>query len=286
MILDADISGAIPESLLTVLENLDLVEVVLDDIASSAHAKWIRLAQTDLKTSRQSYIEGIQEVESQPGQRTIALVGWLANAVENGLDPFDLRETLLGPNAKNRHPILASVVRGLPKVRTGGWYANVPFRHGTPGSTGLAGQPMGSPYGPRGDMSRAAGGVMTAGQATAFGQAVYAAAKALQTKTASRKGATLPSSQGGPLLRPHHTTGIYTGMSRTRKPYVNVQTGKTTTQPQYGTFRRISTSNPSGWLHPGIEPHGFAEQVNQHVERIAPTVIAQAIKAALDGKAA
>jgi hypothetical protein len=272
-VIDVDISEALPESLMQMLESLDLVEAVLDDVAASARAKWQRLAQTELHTTRQSYIEGIQEVESEPGLRSIALVGWLANAVENGMDSFDLRETLLGPNATTRRA-----------SRSGGWYANVPFRHGTPGSTGLAGQPMGSPYAPAGALSRA-GGPLTADAAKALGKAVYAAAKRLSSRGPHGKGrTTVPASEGGPLLRPHHATGIYTGMRHERKPYVNPTTGKTTVQSTYGTFRRISTENTTGWIHPGIEPHRFVEQVADHVGVIVPAVINQAIQAAMSGK--
>jgi len=279
-VIDIDVRGAIPESLIAILEGAGLMEAVLDDIAASARAKWIRLAQTELHTTRQSYIQGIQEVEAEEGVRSISLVGWLANAVENGLDPFDLRETLLGPNAKNRHPILRALVPGQPRVRTGGWYANVPFRHGSPGSTGLAGQPMGSPYAPAGPQSRA-GGPMGADQAKAFGVMVYKAAQQLGGRGRPK---TLPKPPGDPLLRPHHTTSIYTGMRRERKPYVNQATGKTTMQTQYGTFRRISTENQTGWLHPGIEPHRFAEKVSEHVGHVAGLVMAQAVQAAVRGK--
>jgi hypothetical protein len=268
-VIEVDFSDALPESLMALLEGQGLVEAVLDDVAASARVHWIRLAQTELRSSRQSYIQGIQEVEAEPGSRSIALVGWLANAIEAGIDSFDLRDTLLGPNARNRR-----------QAADGTWYANVPFRHGTPGSSGLAGSPMGAPYAPAGPGSRA-GGPMSSDQASAFGKAIYAAAKQLGKKGRSK---TLPRPPGDPLLRPHHTTSIYTGMRRERKPYVNVETGKTTVQTQYGTFRRISEKNTTGWIHPGIEPHGYAEKVSEHVRRIAPTVIAAALKGAMEGK--
>lgn len=259
-----DLTGVIPHELLALLQSQDLVEVVLDQVAEAARLKWIRLATTELRTSRQTYADGIQPIESEPGVRTITLLGWLANAIESGLDPFDLRETLLGPHARNRRPIRSG------KVQTG-WYANVPIRHGTPGTTGLAGTPMGEPYGPRGALSRAVSGGLSSEAAAALGKAVYAEAR-------RRRGKPLSEAHGGPLLAPHHKTGIYTGMRR-----VTGSGPGGGAHRQYFTFRRISTNNPTGWIHPGIEPHNFVDRVGQHIVELTPRVVHAVLSAASGG---
>lgn len=290
--IEVDIRQLIPDQIIGILENERFRESILDDIASSARAKWIRLAQVNLKSTAQSYIQGIQEVRAESGIRTIQLTGWLALAIELGLAPFDLRETiLLNPNAKAKKPIWSKPGRSGGQVQIG-WYANIPFRHGTPGTTGLVGAPMGSLYGPRGDKSRRQGyGLLTTEQSTEFGKQIYQEAKKLKT----RKGRIGPAQMmekdveriysgiGGkshPLLRSHHKTSIYAGMRKERKPYVNKKTGKTTVQSQYITFRRISTENKTGWDHPGISARNFSNQVIEHIAKVTPSVIKNIISRA------
>jgi hypothetical protein len=299
-----NLAELIPEGLMGVLTSAGFVEKVLDDLATAAHLKWRNVAATELKTTRQTYIQSIQEPVSSPKERAIVLVGWLPVAIETGLDAFDLRTTLLGPNAKSRH-----------ESASGGFYANVPFRHGTPGTTGLAGPPMGQAHGQRSAMSRAAAGDLSGSQAAEFGKELYKMAKSLQAKreagpkwskpgqsggrvqvgtTATRAGEQLSGAAalhayrqaggvGTGLLRGHHTTSIYTGMQKERKAYVG-KTGKTTTQSQYITFRRISTENPTGWMHPGIEAHNFADQAAEHIAKITPGVIRSALRGATLGR--
>jgi hypothetical protein len=259
-----------------------IMEELLDDLADAARAKWIKIAGQRLHSTAQTYIEGIQPVQAEPGVRTISLVGWLPVKLEEGWEGMNLRLSLLGPNAKNRHPLLKTVVPGQPRVRVG-WYANVPFRHGTPGSTGLAGMPMGEAYGPRGPQSKRIEWTvntqhrpMSPERARAFGKDVYDALRSLEqvARSRGRKGpVSLPERMGGPLLARHHTTGIYTGMRRIRKPYANEKTGKTTMQSQYFTWRRISDVNPVGWIHPGFAAHRFSNEAMKHVEKIAPATI-------------
>jgi len=249
-VIEIDLSELVEPALWLEALGAEIEEVVLDLLSSAARAKWEKLAGERLRSTAQTYIQGIQHVESEPGRRVITLLGWLPVAIERGLDPFDMRTTLLGPNASKRRP-----------DGKGGWYANVPMRHGTPGTTGLVGSPMGQPYGPRGEHSRALTGGMTAAAAEAMGKAIYR--RALKLKG----GKSLPEKHGGPLLAPHHTTGIYTGARRDRKTY------QASTGTQYVTFRRISTANPRGWMHPGITARNLSAEVVQHVGRITAATI-------------
>lgn len=293
--LEFDLRGAMPDSLVGVLDRMGLEESLLDSVAASARAKWIRLAQVELKATAQTYIEGIQDVRAERGVRMIQLAGWLPNAIEQGLPAFDLRDTILhNPRAKARRPLWSQAGRSGGQVQVG-WYANIPFRHGTPGTTGLAGSPMGSLYGPRGDKSRRQGGdLLDTEQAAEFGKQVYRDAKKLRTKRGRRPAGQMgekavqqsyegAGGKGKPLLRPHHQTSIYAGMRRERKPYVNPKTQKTTVQSQYITFRRISTENTEGWDHPGIEARNFAQQVLDHVAKITPAVVETIVTKALEG---
>jgi hypothetical protein len=273
-LLTYDIQTAIPE-ILSAFFSDDMVEKILDDLAAMAQAKWVNLAKQRLGSSKQAYIWGINigGIEAEPGARTLSLAGWLPNAVEQGLSAFDLRQTLLGPNAKNRKPSFI-YVKGQPKVRSGEWYANVPFRHGTPASQGQAGPPMMSPY--RQKTSPGAPGriegFMGAEEAASWAKDLYTAAKKL------RRGERLtPSEHGMPKLAPHHSTNIYENMQKIAAP------GHT----QYMTWRTISTRSARGWIHPGIEGRHLAQEVISHVREQAPKfvqrVFQQALKAGGEG---
>lgn len=271
--IEIDLSELALDQIISALSE-EMVVQVLDDVAASCRAKWIRLAQTELGSSRQTYIQGIQEVEATgPMERTIALLGWLPNAIENGLAPFDMRQTLLGAGSSIR------------REGKNGFYARVPFRHGTPGSSGLAGLPMGEAYGQRGAASRAVGGghgpaaAMSNEGAAAFGKAIYSAAKQLRAKRAGKSAGRLHAP--APLLKGHHQTSIYHGMSKVRKPYANPRTQRTTVQSQYVTFRTISNASGVGWIHPGIEPRRLSEKVADHATEVMSQSLAIAYAAAV-----
>lgn len=251
-----DIDQLIPEALSSVLGE-DLIEAILDNLAALARHQWILQAQRQLSSSKSDYIRGIQEITVRKKEREIVLVGWLPNAVEKGLDPFDLRKTLLG--------------EGKGKVaKAGHRYRAIPFRHGTPGTEGEAGPVMGMRYGPQGasSLSWASGGLMEKAEAVALGKAVYRAAKALK----GRKGLNTGQAKGRvqvqvPKLAPWHKTDIYAGMRKERHTYEKA------VQSQYVTFRTISEKQPAGWIHPGILARGLIGQVENYVARIAPKAI-------------
>ena len=264
-----DISGGTIQELIALLGPAMLSSIV-GDAASLARAKWIRLAQTELHSSKRDYIDGIQNVVGDGAERSISLVGWLPNAVEQGIEPFDLRDTLLGsPKAK--------------RTKDGKRYRAIPFRHGTTTSQGQAGAPIGQRYGPQGPQSVAvaASGHITGGEALALGKAIYNRAKRLRgnKRLAKRTMIAVPGNGGEvrpvPLLAPHHTTDIYAGMKRVEKKY------RVATQGHYITFRMISDRNPVGWIHPGIAPRQLHRQVEEHISRIIPSLFQTAISAAI-----
>lgn len=285
-LLDIKIDDRIPQAL-TIVLSPEVLEMILDTIAAAARAEWVRLAQSELHSSREEYVRAIQEVEAEPRVRVIALTPGFADMVENGTPAFDLRETLLGPN---------SHLRRLAKH--GGYYGHVPFRHGTPTSKGAAGTPMGAAYGPVRPGSHRAGGLLGQGAAAELGKRIYDVAKRLKPTTdtmgRSQRGGRLPVGivaqvTGGavdllrgpnpqhpdPRMRRGHRTDIYAGMIKERHFY------KRASQSQYMTFRTISTRVQHGWIHPGITPHEFAPRVQQFIARVAPATIRSVLDGAL-----
>jgi hypothetical protein len=250
-----DVQLDIPDALIALL-GPEFEQTMLDDLGAVARAKWIRLAQTTLGSSKRDYIQGIQEVTGEGQERIIALTGWLPNAVENGLPSYDMRTTLLGGGKGHA-------------AKDGSRYRAIPFRHSTPGSAGGVGAPMGARMGPQGPGSLAVRGGMDQGSSAALGKRIYDMAKRL------RPGQRLnTASLGIPKLAPHHKTDIYSGMRRETKQY------GTATQAQYGTFRTISTKSKEGWIHPGIQARHLAEQVQSQLQEAMGQVISAALQAA------
>ena len=173
----------------------------------------------------------------------IILQGTLPNMLENGSPAYDMRQTVLSsPKAKTS--------------KAGFKFMAIPFRHGTPGSAGLAGKPMGQPYAKTtsfGDSLAFSGG-MDPKAARRAGREIYNAAKSGQPiKTGDA---------GLGRLRERHASGLYEGMKRVKEP---------TGGGQYMTFRMISTNPDSirsdaggqSWTHPGIK----ARQIFMHVDQ-------------------
>jgi hypothetical protein len=268
------------------LQTVAAVETLLTNLAEAARAKWMAVARTSLgPQTREAYLNGIQEIEVEPGLRIITLTGWLPNAIENGIEGFDMRKTLLlNPRSRLRRP-----------MKGGGWYGNVPFRHGTPGSRGLSGTPMGSAYAPPGHLSRRVGSGMYENEAKKLGKDIHKAAKALgetvrvtpegRRRTSlvapSRKtiwGERLkPWTAGAGKLRTHHKTDIYAGMVRVRHTYEKA------TQAKYMTWRRISTRVSTGWRHPGITARNLVDEVESYIRKLAPKLVAAAVREAMGG---
>ena len=212
-------------------------------VADLARDRWVQLAQQKLTSTRRDYISGLQPVVREGNQASITLVGTLPNMVEQGQSAFDMRDTLLGPNV----PIVEfSGGRGKKQSEDGNFYRSIPFSHGSPSSSGVAGGPaMGSQY----------EGHPAVQDVAKMARQVYSQAKGLGKGEALQAGLA-------PKLRPHHSTDIYAGMIRNEKEYAK------TTQSTYSTFRTISTANDVGWMHPGIMAANLGERVAEDVGRM------------------
>lgn len=239
-LIEIDISGRLPD----VKFDINVLREQAAALAEMCRSEWIRQAQRELHSSAADYIAGIQPVEISGNWASVTLVGDLPNDVENGKAPFDMKPGLLaGPNAK---------------MGKSGRFNTVPFRHGTPGTTGKrVGTPM-----PITGLSAKDKPV----------SAIYVAARKLSPSLEGSGGKTIWGGRTGdfggygiqtqlPVKggRPGAYTfkaSPYAGMVKTAKTY-----GKAT-QNQYTTFRRVSeNSNPNSWWHPGLQAKHLAERV-------------------------
>lgn len=242
-----------------------IMDAVIEDILEGARAKWVSLANEQLNSTRQAYINGLQQVKMEPGRGTLTLAGGLPVGIEEGFPEMDMHDTLLGPNVpvaplgqKGKRPI-----EGHP----GQYYRAIPFRHAGPTARGATGTPMGSSYAQ----------MIGEKAARAMGRDVYKAAKQLSPTTGVPYGPTqwggrLPAGMA-PKLKVAHSTDIYAGMVRMEKTY------KTATQSTYMTFRTISDLVPEKWHRRATMGIHLVNPVEKYVEEIAPAAFAAFVEA-------
>lgn len=270
MITVRQVNIPIPASLIAGLSQAALTQVA-KDVADGARAHWSNQAKRELRTTREDYLRGLQRTAvTGNGTATVALLGWLPNAIENGLPEMDLRDVLLGPKI----PVAPHGAKGKRETDAGGeYYRAIPFRHQTPGTKGSMAPVMGSAY------------EQTEVNAKALGREVYKAARKLEATRSDPY--TGKVSYGGRLeelaglLKPHHKTDVYAGMIREVKTY------EKDTQPTYMTFRMIATHktvslpgrglrnrrvrvrNEIGWHRPATPGVKLAEASAKYAESIA-----------------
>lgn len=244
------------------------VQAVVVKMTHLARSNLVTRAQKQLRTSARDYVAAIAPVEiiEDDGGSTgfVDLVGAFANMVENGAQPWDLRDSLLKPGTRN-----------LRISAKGFLYLSVPFGHAMPGASGRNHAVVGSAYTGEGQSpkTRAHRGDLSADDAAKMGRAVARAARQLAPSTGLpggkvSYGGRLDEGTGGAgLLRPRHATDIYAGMIRNTKFYEKA------TQSTHTTFRTIS-NNPDtiredeggpNWLHPGITARQLVPQTANYI---------------------
>ena len=234
-------------------------ERIIKGLGAAAAQYWKKIAQERLRSTSRDYIAGIQP-RIEGDKAIIELVGSMPNMVEQGIDGFDLRDTLLkGPNVK---------------YGKNGPYNTVPFRHGTPGSGGRnVGIPMPAPIHNAAQklmptLSRPGAPIGTSGgQTVIYGQRLH---PGLPMQAKAR--AILQGKQ-----QPWHATSVYMGMIRKGK---EIAGGKIQTTG-YTTFRRISrysSNKEKHWMHPGIKARNLARDVQSHLESIASDIVISATR--------
>jgi hypothetical protein len=232
----------------------------LQALGAAARAEWISQASDELRSTSRAYIQGIGEAVVGENSVSITLTGRLPLMVEEGWPQTDLRTTLLrSPKAKTS--------------KAGHKYMSIPFRHGTPGTSGRnVGRAMPRPIH---NVAKHLGATHSPARRLGLQgprqPALHAGMKM------SRKAKTILESKE----KKWHSSSIYTGMIRKVAEYRNPDTGETSMQSSYQTFRTISENvkvDPNHWLHPGIKARRIIPRVQRTVRTIASKVFADAIK--------
>jgi len=280
----------IPPELLKVLGEEKVLRAVVESIAEGARDKWIQLAGESFHRTRRDYVNGIQPVRMRARMAVVSLVGNWPNKLENGMDPYDQRTTLLGPRVpvvppgeRGKHVIWEKRGEGASARKVAkGYYRHIPFRHLAPTSQSALGTQMG----------RALEKHVAPEMAQKLGKMVYALAKELQpyaTIYEGYPGAAPAFARGGYFGEDYPEEAGLTGAGRAKRLQFpveefgtvahmhakyyggmvrNEKTYERATQSQYFTFRTISTRGPA-WKHPGLPGKKLGEQVSQYVAKIA-----------------
>lgn len=224
---------------------IEAFEQAIESLAIATRDKWVSLAQEKLQSSRSEYVRGLQESTSfQKNGRLdyqINLVGFLPNAVEGGLNPYDMKPGLLG---------------GKAAAKNQGKYVTIPFRH-YPSAQSAERVPTKVP-----NYKQDLANVMKRSGLGGIKKAP--SGQALQGKVGIAKG----TQKYVQKLKPHHKNTIFEGLTQYQKTY------QKSTQSQFMTFRRVSQkSDPSSWLHPGIKAVRIVPEVESWVQEQLSTIV-------------
>jgi len=237
-----DFSELSQEFTLSENEVHSLVSSSLNKIVDLFHQKlWTHLSE--LKKTREAYKNGLEFYSKGYNVREVVLVGFLPNAIESGLSPFDMK---LGfQRSKKRHP-----------KKGGGWYLTIPFRFAA--STSLGESPMFSSKMP---------------------EEIHKIAKQLKKGESLTKG-KIPTPFDQPGRREQiatnkkiystyvHKSSIFEGMIKSNQPK----------HEHYKTFRRVSDlSDPESWIHKGLKPRNFFGKTLNEITPIIPSLVDETI---------
>lgn len=222
------------------------------DLSNAAYANMVARAQAGLGSTRAEFLKGLSLDQIGENTYLITLDGKFANALEEGWSPYDMRESLL----KSKKTVQVGNRAGEPWVQQGqnGKYAHVPFQH----------RPF-SKEAKTGDLN-AAIRKMTTYNRQGRKQKLTSIFKddfgnPLQGKVATIKDSDIPE---------------LANITKFQKIYENKETGKSTVQSIYMTWRTIS-ENGDAWNHPGFEGiKAFLEAekfVEQQIDIIINTLV-------------
>lgn len=234
---------------LTQADTEQLAEDVVQVVTRALEMQWREEARNSLSQTREQYMNSIVVTKTSSTSNTITLVGMLPNMIEQGAEPFDMKE---GFSRSNKKKLKAN----------GGWYLTIPFAYGQHGSLGTSQKFSGV-------LPRHITKTLKRKQSK-FGQG------AVLSNSDLPKEHQIPQSRGTTKLVTGATMPEYTHKS-------SIYEGLT--QPVKGgpvmSFRRVSdSSDDNSWIHTGITAYNLAEKAISKVD--IPELVGETIDVFLD----
>ncbi len=234
------------------------VEVFIKSVGSIAHSaqsEWQRIAQERLKTSRETYVNGLNQSKSFTtkiiGNVTvfeIMLVGDMPNNFEFGMNAFDMKTVrpgwLGGGKAKT--------------AKDGSKYITIPFRHSLTSAATMAYTGIAKKHDLKNELVRVV--------------KQYGLDK--MVRTAAGQVVSGPVTRAPRKLSPHpYIPSVHRylrGLTRVQQPTRGkTPKGLQTGSSQLMTWRTMSEKSPAGsWIHPGVKAANILPEVERwlHVE--------------------
>jgi hypothetical protein len=213
--------------------NVDPIDVrnfvsnVVSELAVEYLRYWDKEASV-LKSSKSQYKNALYTNKIDDLNYEVGLIGWLPNAIEQGLEGFDEKE---GFRKSSK----------IHESKDGGWYLTIPFRHAMAGALGE---------------SEIFSGVMPS--------EVYREAKKLADTGKGLQVGNLPQEYQVPKIRPQVVTKskVFEQYQHKSSIYAEMQRKVDSTgRGNYQTFRRVSdNSDDNSWIHTGIEARNFHDK--------------------------
>lgn len=226
----SNLESVAEEMLLGVAEAQVMSKYVLDEVTNHIHREWENHAKRSLQKTRQSYISGLQVVETGRLQNTIVLKGAFNNMLESGSPPFDMKKGFAKSDKRKFNS-------------KGEWYLTIPMRHATPRALGE---------------NKAFSGVLPASVYKIILKKSKTSNQPLTKKEIPKKFQEIRQNKTSGYI---HKSSIYEGLRRTTKTYNKVTQGK------YVTFRRVGqNSDPNSWMHGGFPVLDLASRAVQSAD--------------------
>lgn len=221
----------------------DLLDFTVKSVAQNFAKEWQDEALRSLGSTRADYAKNIVLIDEGFARGAVVLTGWLPNAIESGISPFDMKAGLLhGPKAK--------------KGANGVMYNTIPFRLGNPEAlsesamfSAILPEPVYDAIQEKSQNIPTSGGIRTEGLKPSEIPTTYrepVVRKAPSTPTASFKDYK-------------HKSSIFQGVSKVKD--------SVTGQNRYVSFRRVSeNSDPDSWIHKGIDAHNLSNKALESMQ--------------------
>lgn len=226
------------------------MRTVLFMVAEEAKHEWIKLARRELHSTAYAYVDGIGDPIYRKNEIAIKLTGWLPNALENGIPPFDMKKGFL-----------KSKKAKLTKKAGGGRYLTIPLQLKSYGSHGDS-----PPVMPSGIYKRAS--------QLKLGQSL--------TLPKRYEGYGLKTRLSADIKRwGHYTWKTSPFQSIMKLPkWRGLLPTAAGQQSMYMVFRRVSKkSDPASWIHPGFRAKNLLEKTSTYIEKIFPKILDNVISA-------